>query len=65
VCEIEDLQDSAAMKYKWDVKGYAGLKACMLCTNIVKKGHVAAAAHPELKDLADLKPGEFIESTDA
>lgn len=53
------------MKYKWDVKGYAGLKACMLCTNIVKKGHVAAAAHPELKDLADLKPGEFIESTDA
>jgi hypothetical protein len=52
--ELEDLQDADALKYKWDIKGHAGIKPCMQCNNVFMKGHSAAFVHASFVDITDL-----------
>ena len=57
---LEDLHDELAIKLKWSIMGHAGLKPCLLCANVLMKGHSAVSSHPDLRDLAELDPSGFI-----
>lgn len=61
---MEDLHDEVALKYKWSVKGHAGLKPCFLCTNVLSKDHAALSRHPSFRCLSHLDAGHFVLATD-
>lgn len=52
--ELYDLQDAAALKAKWNMKGHGGVRPCLHCTTVFKKGHSAASVHPGFVDITDL-----------
>lgn len=51
---LEELQDAEAIRAKWAVKGYGGLRPCRHCTTVFKKGHKAASVRGDFSDLTEL-----------
>lgn len=52
--DLQDLQDAEAMRAKWAVKGYGGLRPCRHCTTVFKKGNAASNARDDFSDLSEL-----------
>ena len=63
---LEDLHDADAMRGKWSIMGAGGVRPCMLCMTMFKKGHSASAVRAEFTDLTDLcwKNVEKYQATD-
>jgi len=47
------LGDEPAVKGIWSVKGFAGIKPCLFCSNIVKKTSELRRLHPWLKTIVE------------
>ena len=53
------LQDEAAMKSSWSVKGHAGIKPCLSCSNVVMKEHALVLSDNTLCDITETDVSKF------
>jgi hypothetical protein len=58
------LNDEVAMKFMWSVKGHAGLKPCLHCSNVLMKDHPLLASDMSLCDICEADVSKFVPATD-
>ena len=54
------LQDEVAMKFAWSVKGHAGLKPCLHCSNVLMKEHPLLVSDDSLCDISEHDVSKFV-----